>query len=164
MNLHEINKNLSCLLDQAWEYAEQKDGEYPEGLEDQIQSLEIDREEKIEGLACVIKDLKAEAKALAAEEAKLKARGENKKKQIKRAEAWLRLNLAEGEKFESARAVVSWRKSEFVAGNNLDVLPAECINEKITRAPDKTVINKALKAGVSIEGWRIETRLNMSVK
>ena len=164
MNLHEINKNLSCLLDQAWEYAEQKDGEYPEGLEDQIKSLEIDREEKIEGLACVIKDLRAEGDALKAEEARLKARRAIKENQAERAEAWLRLNLAEGEKFETARAVVSWRKSESVAGDNLDVLPAEYINEKITRAPDKTAIKKALKSGVVIECWRIETKMNMSVK
>ena len=68
-----------------------------------------------------------------------------------------------GEKFQTAKVAVSWRKST-AAEVDESLCPEEYITTKVTTAPDKKAITAALKAGQEIPGCKLVERMNMSVK
>lgn len=164
MNLYEINAEMNALMQEAWDMAEANGGEIPDGVADAIDDLQLTRDQKIEGLCCVIKGLTAEADALKAEETHLKRRRASVEKNAEKATQWLKMNIAEGEKYSSARAVITWRKSEAVVGEDVSRLPDEFVRETIKREVDKTALKAVLKGGRVIDGWSVETRLNIGIK
>ena len=104
MKLYEIdNAILDCI-----------DTETGEVIDiDKLNELQLERDTKIENVACWIKDLKAEAEAIKAEKLALAERqkaAENKAESLKK---WLAYAL-DGEKFSTARCSVSFRKTESV--------------------------------------------------
>ena len=75
---------------------------------DRLNELQMEREAKIENVACWIKDLKAEAEAIKAEKMALAERqkvAENKAESLKN---WLAYAL-DGQKFSTARCAVAFR-------------------------------------------------------
>ena len=160
-SLYEINKSLMM-------YHMDIDPETGEWLnEDELTNLEMERDEKIENMLLWAKNIRAEASAIKEESVKLNDRYKRKEHKAEKIEEYVAKTL-NGEKFETPRVKIDWRKSEKVIIPDEYKVPDKFVNCTIERKPVKTEIKKYLK---SIEGtdetcdWAsLEKRLNMSVK
>ena len=68
-----------------------------------------------------------------------------------------------GEKFKTAKVECSFRKSQRVEVENIDLLPEEFLKYKDPEA-DKTAIKEAIKEGKEITGARLVIALNLQIK
>ena len=134
---------------------------------DKLNELELERESKIEGVACWIKDLKAEAEALKAEKQAFAERqkvAENKMESLKK---WLAYAL-QGDKFKTSKCAISFRKSEAVEVtdeglNNLMKEHDELLTYKAPE-PNKTAIKQALKDGLNVVGVQLVQNISTIIK
>lgn len=156
MNLYDIEQEiLDCM--------EEVDEETGELLNwERLDALVIERDRKIEGLACWIKNLKAKGEALKNEMdslAKRRKAAENKAQQMKE---YLSHVLA-GQKFETSKVLISWRKSSSVEVPDIQELDEEYLTYK---EPDinRTAIKQAIKSGVSVKGAYIAEKQNIQIK
>ena len=143
-SLYEIDNDiLSCVDEETGEIIDSA----------ALDALNMERDAKIEGVACWIKDLKAEAEALKAEKQALADRqkkAENKAESLKK---WLAFAL-NGQKFESARAAVSFRKSKSVEITDINELIMKDDDLLVYQEPkpDKKAIAAAIKSGREVAG------------
>lgn len=150
--LYEIDKAiLECV-----------DAETGEIIDDKaLEELELARNNKIENIACWIKNLKADVESYKKEKEvfiqKEKA-AKNKAESLKR---YLEMALG-GEKFKTSKVSISYRKSEIVEIDEIEKLSNEFI--KIEKKADKTAIKAAIKEGVEIVGARIVENNNIQIK
>lgn len=115
-----------------------------------LDQLEMDREAKIENVACWIKELKAEVEALKAEKmafAKRQQVAENKMESLKN---WLAYAL-DGQAFKTVRASVTFKKSQAVEIADIYKLDENYLRYKEPEA-DKTAIKEAIKQGKTVAG------------
>ena len=134
---------------------------------EQLDKLQMERDAKLENVACWIKDLKAEAEALKNEKQALAERqrvAENKAESLKK---WLAYAL-QGEKFKTPKCAISFRKSEAVEVtdeglNNLMKEHDELLTYKAPE-PNKTKIKQALKDGLSVEGIQLVQNISTIIK
>ena len=127
-----------------------------------LDNLELEKNEKIEQLCLWIKNLKSDAAAYKAEKdsfAKKQKAAENKAESIKNYIAYI---LA-GEKFKTDRITVSYRKSEQVECLDMSLVDDDYLRFKEPEL-DKTKIKKALKDGVKVGGCMLVERQNMQIK
>lgn len=159
MTLYEIdNAILECI---DFETGEIIDTE-------KLESLQIEREAKIENVALWIKDLKAEAEAIKAEKLALAERqkvAENKAESLKK---WLAYAL-DGEKFKTAKCSVSFRNTESVevTPEGLENLMRGGNDELLTYKqpePNKTAIKQAIKDGLNVQGVQLVQNVSTIIK
>lgn len=160
MNLYDIDAGIAEAFNAA---IDPETGEImDESMAERFEQLQIDRDQKIENTACLIKNLRAEAAALKAERDALAARqkaAENKAESLSRYLA----GFLNGEKFKSTRAAVSWRKSETLEVTDILQIPDEYLTYDMPKA-NKTAIKAAIKAGTEVPGVQIVQNMNMSIK
>ena len=112
---------------------------------DELMGLQMDRDRKIENIACLVKNLKADVKAMKEEAQTLTDRRRVVENKVARLEAVLDEAL-DGQKFQTPRCVVSFRNSKAVEVDDEDALINwACLNGQEDnfvryRAPE---INKA---------------------
>ena len=153
MKLYEIDQAIMDLVDS--ETGEIIDIEA-------FDSLQMEREEKIEGIALYIKDLKAEAEALKAEKIAFAERqkvAENKVESLKNYLAY----ALKGQAFKSTKAVVSFRKSQQVDIPDIYKLDENFLRYKEPEA-DKTAIKEAIKAGQTVKGATLIENTSVIIK
>lgn len=134
---------------------------------EQLDMLQMERDAKIENVACWIKDLNAEAEAIKAEKQALAERqkvAENKAESLKK---WLAYAL-QGEKFKTSKCAISFRKSEAVEVtdeglNNLMKEHDELLTYK-EPTPNKTAIKQAIKDGLNVEGVQLVQNVSTVIK
>lgn len=135
--------------------------------EDELDNLKMEKEEKIEQLLLWVKNLRAEASAIKDEEGNLADRRKSKEKKADRIEDYVARNL-NGQKFETSRVKVGWRKSEKVIIPDETLVPDKYCNHTVMRKPDKTVIKEYLKKaeakGEEVTWASIEVKNNMNLK
>lgn len=152
MNLFELsNEILSCV---------NEDGEIID--EEKLEALTMERNDKIQSIALWIKNLRAEATALKEEE---KAFTERRKAAERKADSltdYLTRYL-DGQKFETAKVKLSFRKSEYLDIAEGAVIPTEYLKYKEPEV-DKTLLKKCVKAGVNIPGVTLCERQNLQIK
>lgn len=134
---------------------------------DRLTELQMEREKKIENVACWIKELKAEAEAIKAEKQALADRqrvAENKVESLKK---WLAYAL-DGKKFSTARCAVSFRSSESVevTEEGLEALMKEHYELLTYKKPEpnKTAIKQAIKDGLSVSGVQLVQNVSAIIK
>lgn len=153
--------NISGRLEQAfYDSIDPETGEILDNAE--LDALQMERDEKVENIACLIKNLTAEAAAIKVEKENLARRQRTAEN---RAE-WLKKYLADnlqGESFKSARAAISWRRSESVEIRSMEDVPEDFLKFKDPE-PDKTALKKALKAGQIFDGIALVERQNIQIK
>lgn len=134
--------------------------------EENLSSLEMARNEKLEAVALYIKSLEAEAEAMKAEAKKLADRREAKERKAERLRSYISNSMqALGDtKLETAKVALSFRKSESVDVYEPSLLPAEYTKSKTTVTPDKTAIKAAIKAGQEVAGATLEVKQNLQIK
>lgn len=159
MKLYEIN---AAIRNFEYEY----DPETGEWLnEDEWNELAIARDTKIEGIACLAKEARAEYKAICEEMEHLKARAEQSKKRAEGLEKWLTKEL-QGKSMVTTRASILFRASETTDILFEDMIPEKymVVTTKVERRPDKDAIKKAIKAGEEVAGAVVTQHCNITVK
>ena len=137
---------------------------------ERLEQLQLEKEQKLEGVALYIKNLDAEAVALKAEETALSERRKVKENKAKRLKEYLSSAL-NGQKFETARVRLSFRSSTKVEiSDELALLTwleknrqDQCVKYKL---PDinKTEVGKLLKAGQEVPGAALVESSNLQMK
>lgn len=159
MRLYEIDKELACLIDP--DTGELLDYE-------RFSELTMDRNRKIEGMALWYKDLAADITKIRAEEVALAERRKVIERNAERLKQYL-CKLLSGERFETPRVAVSWRKSESVVLDDGFVNWAmssgnDALLTFKTPEPNKTEIKRFIKACGDCPCAEIVTRQNIGVK
>lgn len=153
MTLYEIDKAISDCIDE----------ETGEILDfDKLDKLQMDRTAKIENVVAWIENLKNHVAGLEEQEQIFKARKQKAKAEVEGLKTWLSYAL-NGQRFETVKAKVTFRKSESVAIEDESILPSEYWKTVTTQEPDITAIKEALKAGKSVSGAKLEERLNPQI-
>lgn len=130
--------------------------------EELLNSLQMERDTKIENVALWIKELKAEAEALKAEKMAFAERQkvtENKMESLKK---WLAYAL-NGEKFKTVRASVTFRTTEKVEVADIFKLDENYVRYRDPEA-DKDAIKKAIKAGQEVAGATLVSSTSVIIK
>ena len=161
MKLYEIDEAILALVDP--ETGELLDYEA-------FQALQMEREQKLEHMALWVKDLRAEAAAIQAEIATLRTRQQASERKAARLSDYLRDALG-GEKFETARCAVSYRKSDALqvvdvraAAQWLEDHGYDGMVRYSDPSIDKTAVKKLLKGGEAVPGTELESRSNLVIK
>ena len=160
MTLWEIDERISDILENGM-HIDEETGEV--FLPEDLDLLSIERDEKIEGIALYVKNLKAEAEAIHTEIDRLKDREEYKKKKAERLIQYLSSALC-GKKFETAKTSLSFRKSSVVQINNELLVPEEFMKVKTEKKPNKVAIAKSLKNGETVIGCEFVEKQNLQIK
>lgn len=134
---------------------------------EKLNELQLERDTKIENVACWIKDLKAEAEAIKAEKQALAERqkvAENKAESLKK---WLAYAL-NGEKFKTAKCAVSFRKSECVEVTDAGIKSLMKEHDELLTykapEPNKAAIKQALKDGLNVDGVQLVQKTSTIIK
>lgn len=154
MTLYEINQAIMDCID-----AETGEVIDTEALE----NLQMLYEDKIEGIALWIKNLTAEAKAIAEEVKNLQARKKAAENKVESLKGYLHYAL-DGEKFKTGRVSISYRKSEsVVVPDNWEEVPSEYLKQSDPTI-DKVGIKKAIKAGIVVNNCYLEEKQNIQIR
>ena len=135
---------------------------------DKLNDLQLERETKIENVACWIKELKAEAEAIKAEKMALAERQKVAEKKAESLKKWLAYAL-NGKKFSTAKCSVSFRNTELVevTPEGLENLMRGGNDELLTYKapePNKTAIKQAIKDGLSVQGVQLVQNVSTIIK
>ena len=138
---------------------------------ERLDALQMEREEKLEGVALWIKDLNAEAEAVKAEADKLTARRKALENKVTSLKAWL-LTALEGGKLKTPRCNVYPMRSQRVAVADepklIQFLKTLERPEDFLRFRDPELrrdeLKKALKDGIYIPGAALEETESVVIK
>ena len=169
LSLYAIDEEILKVAEQIEQVLDTDTGEITdidefEQLKAQFDALQMDRKQKISNIACLYKQVLAEAEAIKTEKmalAKRQQSAENRAESLKR---YLDYAL-QGEKFEDARCKISYRKSEgihFADDFQYSTLPPQFV--KVTVDAKKTELKAALKNGEEIPGVSLVSKNNLIIK
>lgn len=158
MTLFEIDKAIEAFFE------ENVDLETGELLNiEQLDELNLAREQKIENIGLYIKNLEAEKEAVKHEKDNFADREKRLGKKIESLKGYLGYAL-QGQKFSTPKVAVSFRKSESVLVKDEYLVPDKYCEFTMVRKPNKTNLKKALKDGEEIMGVELVEKQNISVK
>lgn len=158
MTLFEIDKAIEEFFE------ENIDPETGELLNiEQLDGLQMAREQKCENIALLIKNKEAEKNAVAEQEKVFADRKKTLGNEIDRLKNYLGYALG-GEKFSTPKVAVSFRKSESVHITDEYLIPDEYKLFTVVKKPDKKIIKDALKNGKEIMGCELVEKKNISIK
>lgn len=160
MTLWQIDERINKILENDF-YIDEETGEV--FLTEDLDKLDVERTEKIENIALYVKNLKCEAEAIKNEINNLKMRAEIKEKKAERLTNYLDEILG-GEKLETSKVALSYRKSTAVKIENEELLPDEFMTIKTDKKPNKVAIAKLLKNGETIIGCELIEKQNLQIK
>ena len=123
-----------------------------------LDALQMEREQKLEGVALWVKDLKAEAAAVKEEADKLTARKKALDNKIDGLKAWL-LRALDGGKLKTPRCNVYQTHNQKVVIDDekalIDMFMATALGEKFLRMKDPEIDKNALKDSMK-QGYEYE--------
>lgn len=131
----------------------------PYGLDE----LQMEREQKCENIALLIKNKTAEKEAVEEQKKVFDQRAKVLGNEIQRLKDYLTYAL-DGQKFSTPKVVVGFRKSESVLVKDKYLIPDHYMNLSVVREPNKTAIKNALKRGEAINGVELVEKQNVQVK
>ena len=138
---------------------------------EKLDALQMEREQKLEGVALWVKDLKAEAEAVKAEADKLTARKKAVENKIDGLKQWL-LYALNGEKLKTPRCNVYQTHSQKVVIDDekalVDMLMTSPFGEKLLRVKepeiDKNALKDSMKQGYEYEFAHLEQTESVVIK
>ena len=170
MKLYELTDAYNAFME-AVENGEICD---PQTIDDTMESINEEFDEKCEHIALLIKTLTAEADAIKAEAANLTGRAVTKEKTVERLKDYLARNLLMigQEKLETPRCKLTFRESEalqiYDENKLLDALKASGNGDLAqvveTVKYDKKAIKDAIKSGTELAGASVVTNKNLQIK
>lgn len=153
-SIYEINEQIMQCID--FETGEIIDAE-------KLDALQIEKDKKIENVACWIKNLIAEAQSIKAEEQSLAERRKAKENTVERLKQYLS-NVLEATPFESARAKITFRRSTAVNITDESKLADAFKKSETVVKIDKKAIGEALKLGEIVDGAELVENQNIQIK
>lgn len=161
MNIYSINNEIEELIERL---IDPETGEIDEDVADELDELEMSRNDMIENIALTCKEYLASAEALKAEKAVLNERQKLYEKKADTIKKLLDRELM-GSKFETPKVCVTYRKSEkALYDGDVNKLPEEFQNKKVTITANLTAIKAELKAGKVIKGAELVKCNNLNIK
>ena len=157
MTLFDINK---AILDFDYQIDEET-GEILNA--EDLDALQLAREEKIEGVGLWIKNLQAEAEAVKKEKDAMADRQRRLEKKAESLKHYLEWAL-QGEKLSTPRIAMTFRRSESVSIPDEALLDDRFMNITMVKKPDKKLIKDTLKAGREVPGAELVTKQNLQIK
>lgn len=130
---------------------------------DELEGLQMEREQKLENIGIAIKNIRADIEALKAERENISKRIDQAQRQANSIEAYLAYAL-QGDKLNTSKVKVTYRKSDSVVIDDLGRVPERFIKVETTYTPMKAELKKAIKEGRDIDGVHLETKNNMVVR
>lgn len=153
MKLYEINEEIyKCVDEETGEIIDME----------KLVDLQLAFDEKVEGIACWIKELVAEANAVKEEKNNLASRQKSLENKAESLKNYLDLFLS-GQKFKTPRVTISYRKSTSTEVRDWRELPNEFLRMKDPE-PDMNAIRKALKDGVDLPGCMLVEKQSICIK
>ena len=166
MKFHELTEELEKAYEEFYNSVDQETGEVDDEARKNLMDIKLAWNEKVIATAEFIKRIRADEEAYKAEIERMV----KEKKALERKEEFLKdlLNAnmvaAKVQKFEDVTCKISYRKSEKVEVENLDLLPEEFKVSVTTINPDKNAIKEAIKAGQEVNGAKVVECMNLQVK
>lgn len=158
MNLYEINEAIMNCIDE--ETGEVVDIEA-------LNNLSMEREIKIENLACWYKNLMADAEALKTEKNAFAEREKSAKSKAESIKRYLS-SVLQGEKFTTDKCALSFRKSESIEILDLEAFMSDDKAENYLKYSEPTInkaeLKKALKQGEEFKGVLLSSNSNIQIK
>lgn len=163
MKLYEIKEEIERAFEES---VDEETGEITDFVNlEYLEHLQVEFDEKVDNICCLIKNINSEAKALKEEETRLKNRRTQKENAVLRLKDYLKVVL-EGQKFETTRNKISYRTSKstevdmdlFMNNTDADLY----VKTEIT--PNKTAIKKAIEEGKEFIGAEIVENQSMILK
>ena len=161
MKLYEIDAAMDALVDP--ETGEIMDNEA-------FDALSMEREKKIENVACWVKNERALAEEIGAEIRKMQERKKAAENRAERLKDYL-LYATGGQKYQSARAQVSFRSSESTEITDPDALTKWALTNNrddmlVYKKPEisKSAVKEAIKGGAEIPGAQIVSNVSVIIK
>lgn len=135
-------------------------------MNDTLESLQFELEEKADNIACLIKTLQAETEAIKAEAKNLTERAKAKEAKADKLTQYLfdTFKAVGADKIETARNVIAIKKNPCSVVLDEGFYIDEYMVEKISIQPDKENIKDELKNGVVIAGARLEQKERLAIK
>lgn len=180
-SLYEISNEFRTLYDSLEAIEESVDGggnsvdldDMRQAWFDTLEGIEMEAEDKLENIAKIYKQIRAERDVLIAEIDRLKARADAKKKTYERLEEYIRSSMAKMSlrKLDKPGALITSRESRSVgiADEKSFVEWAKKHNSllltvKAEEKPCKKAIKAALEAGEDIFGAKMITSTSVTIK
>jgi hypothetical protein len=163
MKLFDITSQL-LQLESALENADNVDESTLTEAQAYLDGLKLERTEKIENCVALLKNWYALQDAIKAEETALKARRESLQKRADWLKNYLSFCLKPGEKFETAKCKILWRKSESIEVLHEEKIPEFYKKIEYTTKIDKKAIREAIKAGGEVEGATLKQNNSLVIK
>jgi len=163
MKLYEIPSEIEKALESAVNH---ETGEIDsELLSGKLNELESELERKALNIACLIKNMRAEATALKTESDRLLSRAKTANNRADYLEGYLAKYLTPSVKYSDERAVISWRPSTRVEIScPYEELPIEFQKSKTEITADKEMLKVAISGGKEIKGVTIKHYNNINIK
>ena len=159
-SLYKINADIEDLIYNA---EVDEDGEYLIDVE-KLNQLQIERDEKLKGIAIVIKSKAVYLDALKAEKKELTRRIASEERAITRLKDWLKAEL-NGEKIDAPEVRASYHTTRnIVEIDDETKIPLGFMNVKIEQKPDKTLLKEAILEGEIIDGVRLVDKISIVIK
>ena len=156
--------NLYQIRSEIENFAAEVDEETGEFLNAEAwDALNMAFEEKVENTACYVKNLRADILAFKAEEDALAQRRKQLEKKVEFLEKLLHDSL-NGQKFQTAKCAISFRRSTSVDVMDMGLLPEHLLTIKTSTTANKTAIARLLKEGVAVPGCVLSENLNIGIK
>lgn len=161
MQLYKIARSIqNCFKTPTGEYIDTDTGEVLD--EEYLNGLRIAKTRKVENIACWIKNLQAEVEAYKKEEEAFRTRRKQAENRIESLKRYL-TSWVSGEKIETDRCKVSWRKSVSVEIQDESRVPEDYKKEKVIVNIDKVSIKKALTGGEDVPGASLLEKQNVQI-
>lgn len=155
-NLYELERALQ-------EFELEIDEETGEILNvDDLDTLQLERDTKVENIALWIKNLLSDAEAYKREKESFAAKEKAAKNKAERLKSYLQDNL-DGQKFKTDRVTISYRRGQQVAILDFNKIPEEFLRFT-DPTPDKVKIKKALREDLSVPGAALSETVSMQIK
>ena len=162
MNIYEIDREISRILSEV----DPETGELPESAFEELELLQLDREDKIENAGCAYINITAEAKAIREQEVALAERRRALERRADRIKRYVEY-ATEGQPFSSSRVAMRWRRSSSVEIDPAAFWAAHPAPELLrVKDPEPALdaIKAALKAGYDVPGAALVEKSTLSIK
>ncbi len=167
ISLFEIDEKILKLisLDES-EIVDSDTGEILIDIFEELEKLNIKREEKIINIARYVDDLEREQELIKKKAEELKARAESKKNRAQRLRQYLADSMLklDTKKIEDATVTVKLNSSKSVKINDEKLIPDEYLNKIVEVKPDKRRLLAELKKGTRITGVELSENHSVTVR
>lgn len=161
LKLYEFEEEIERLIDEA---IDSETGEIKsETLLEAAGQLQLDRKEKILGMAAVCKSIRAEIKAYDEEIKAMRRRKDARVNSLESLKSYMSDNMEAGEKLKDGRVSIYWQTSTSV---KLDVEASELPEEfqRVTVDANKTALKDFLQKGAEVPGASLETKQGLAIR